>query len=134
MGDAYEYLMKNFASESGKSKGQFYTPAEVSRVMAKVIGIQNAKSSAETLYDPTCGSGSLLLKALAESPIEVTVYGQEKDTATHGLAKMNMILHGIDDADIRHGDTINDPQLKTDDATLRTFNYIVANPPFSLKS
>lgn len=133
MGDAYEYLMKNFATESGKSKGQFYTPAEVSRVMAKVIGIQRAKSANESLYDPTCGSGSLLLKALAEAPVEVTVYGQEKDVATHGLAKMNMILHGIDDADIRQGDTINDPQLKENDA-LRTFDYIVANPPFSTKS
>lgn len=133
MGDAYEYLMKNFATESGKSKGQFYTPAEVSRVMAKVIGIQRAKSANESLYDPTCGSGSLLLKALAGAPVEVTVYGQEKDVATHGLAKMNMILHGIDDADIRQGDTINDPQLKEND-TLRTFDYIVANPPFSTKS
>jgi type I restriction enzyme M protein len=133
MGDAYEYLMKNFATESGKSKGQFYTPAEVSRVMAKVIGIQQAKTADETLYDPTCGSSSLLLKALAEAPLGITVYGQEKDVATHGLAKMNMILHGIDDADIRQGDTINDPQLKEND-NLRTFNYIVANPPFSTKS
>lgn len=133
MGDAYEYLMKNFATESGKSKGQFYTPAEVSRVMAKVIGIQGAKNAKESLYDPTCGSGSLLLKALAEAPVEITVYGQEKDVATHGLAKMNMILHGIDDADIRQGDTINDPQLKENDV-LRTFDYIVANPPFSTKS
>lgn len=115
MGDAYEYLMKNFATESGKSKGQFYTPAEVSRVMAKVIGIQRAKSTNESLYDPTCGSGSLLLKALAEAPVEVTVYGQEKDVATHGLAKMNMILHGEDTSDIRQGDTINDPQFIDDD-------------------
>lgn len=87
----------------------------------------------ELLYDPTCGSGSLLLKSLAEAPVEVTVYGQEKDVTTHGLAKMNMILHGIDDAHIRQGDTINDPQLKENN-TLRTFDYIVANPPFSTKS
>ncbi len=133
MGDAYEYLMKNFATESGKSKGQFYTPAEVSRVMAKVIGIQQAKNADETLYDPTCGSGSLLLKALAEAPIEITVYGQEKDVATHGLAKMNMILHGNDDADIKEGDTINNPQF-VEDGNLKKFNYIVANPPFSTKS
>jgi len=133
MGDAYEYLMKNFATESGKSKGQFYTPAEVSRVMAKVINIQRAKDANETLYDPTCGSGSLLLKALAEAPIGITVYGQEKDVATHGLAKMNMILHGEDDADIKQGDTINDPRF-LDDGALKTFNYIVANPPFSTKS
>ena len=133
MGDAYEYLMKNFATESGKSKGQFYTPAEVSRVMAKVIGIQQAKDASETLYDPTCGSGSLLLKALAEAPVEITIYGQEKDVATHGLAKMNMILHGEDAADIKQGDTINNPQFFDGD-NLKKFNYIVANPPFSTKS
>ncbi len=133
MGDAYEYLMKNFATESGKSKGQFYTPAEVSRVMAKVIGIQRAKDANETLYDPTCGSGSLLLKALNEAPLPITVYGQEKDVATHGLAKMNMILHGEDAADIKEGDTINNPQFFDGD-NLKTFNYIVANPPFSTKS
>jgi type I restriction enzyme M protein len=133
MGDAYEYLMKNFATESGKSKGQFYTPAEVSRVMAKVIGIQRAKDANETLYDPTCGSCSLLLKALSEAPIGITVYGQEKDVATHGLAKMNMILHGEDAADIKEGDTINNPRFFDGD-NLKTFNYIVANPPFSTKS
>lgn len=76
MGDAYEYLMKHFASESGKSKGQFYTPAEVSRIMAKVIGLQNAHGVSTTIYDPTCGSGSLLLRALAETPNGATLYGQ----------------------------------------------------------
>lgn len=136
MGDAYEYLMKNFATESGKSKGQFYTPAEVSRVMAKVIGIQRAKEASESLYDPTCGSGSLLLKAQAEAPLKISIFGQEKDLATSGLAKMNMILHGEDTVDIRYGDTINDPYFKeeNDQNTLKTFDYIVANPPFSTKS
>ena len=134
IGDAYEYLMKNFATESGKSKGQFYTPAEVSRVMAKVIGMSNAKNGKRTtIYDPTCGSGSLLLRAMCETPEGATVYGQEKDNATVGLAKMNMILHNEIYADIKQGDTINDPQFKDDDQ-LKTFDYIVANPPFSTKS
>ena len=134
IGDAYEYLMKNFATESGKSKGQFYTPAEVSRVMAKVIGLSNAKNGKRTtIYDPTCGSGSLLLRAMCETPEGATVYGQEKDNATVGLAKMNMILHNEIYADIKQGDTINDPQFKDDDQ-LKTFDYIVANPPFSTKS
>ena len=134
IGDAYEYLMKNFATESGKSKGQFYTPAEVSRVMAKVIGLSNAKNGKRTtIYDPTCGSGSLLLRAMCEIPDGATIYGQEKDNATVGLAKMNMILHGEIYADIKQGDTINDPQFKEEDQ-LKTFDYIVANPPFSTKS
>lgn len=134
IGDAYEYLMKNFASESGKSKGQFYTPAEVSRVMAKVIGLSNAKNGKRTtIYDPTCGSGSLLLRAMCETPEGATIYGQEKDNATVGLAKMNMILHNEIYADIKQGDTINDPQFKENDQ-LKTFDYIVANPPFSTKS
>ena len=135
IGDAYEYLMKNFATESGKSKGQFYTPAEVSRVMAKVIGLNNAKNGKRTtIYDPTCGSGSLLLRAMYETPEGASVYGQEKDNATVGLAKMNMILHNEIYADIKQGDTINDPQFKSDDSQLKTFDYIVANPPFSTKS
>ena len=134
IGDAYEYLMKNFATESGKSKGQFYTPAEVSRVMAEVIGLGNAKNGRKTtIYDPTCGSGSLLLRAMCETPGGATLYGQEKDNATVGLAKMNMILHNEIYADIRQGDTINDPQFKEGDQ-LKTFDYIVANPPFSTKS
>lgn len=134
IGDAYEYLMKNFATESGKSKGQFYTPAEVSRVMAKVVGLSNAKNGRKTtIYDPTCGSGSLLLRAMCETPDGATIYGQEKDNATVGLAKMNMILHNEIYADIKQGDTINDPQFKDDDQ-LKTFDYIVANPPFSTKS
>ena len=134
IGDAYEYLMKNFATESGKSKGQFYTPGEVSRVMAKVIGLNKTKKGKKTtIYDPTCGSGSLLLRAMCETPEGATVYGQEMDNATVGLAKMNMILHNEIYADIKQGDTINDPQFKDDDQ-LKTFDYIVANPPFSTKS
>ena len=82
LGDAYEYLMRHFATESGKSKGQFYTPAEVSRIMAKVIGIGSDTRLDHAIYDPTCGSGSLLLKAADEAPSGITIYGQEKDNAT----------------------------------------------------
>ncbi|MCK4259330.1 MAG: type I restriction-modification system subunit M [Halanaerobiales bacterium] len=134
IGDAYEYLMRHFATESGKSKGQFYTPAEVSRIMAKVIGIDKAKSQDQTIYDPTCGSGSLLLKAADEAPVKVTIYGQEKDVATVGLAKMNMILHGNEFPDIRQGDTLSSPDFKDKDGQLKTFDFAVANPPFSTKA
>ena len=133
IGDAYEYLMKNFARESGKSKGQFYTPAEVSRVMAKVIELGKSQSASTTIYDPTCGSGSLLLRAMAETPNGATLYGQEINNATVALAKMNMILHGEQFAEIKQGDTINAPQYKDELDNLQTFDFIVANPPFSKK-
>ena len=133
LGDAYEYLMRHFATESGKSKGQFYTPAEVSRVIAQIIGIHNAETSASTtVYDPTCGSGSLLLKVSDEAATEVTIYGQEKDAATSGLARMNMILHNNPIALIMQGNTLTDPKFKDGD-NLKTFDYVVANPPFSDK-
>jgi type I restriction enzyme M protein len=132
LGDAYEYLMRHFATESGKSKGQFYTPAEVSRIMAKIIGIHEAKTSAATtVCDPTCGSGSLLLKVGDEATSKVTLYGQEKDAATSGLARMNMILHNNPTALIKQGNTFTDPFKDGD--TLKTFDYVVANPPFSDK-
>lgn len=134
LGDAYEYLMKHFATESGKSKGQFYTPAEVSRIMAKVIGIEKAESHNTTLYDPTSGSGSLLLKAADETQRGVTIYGQEKDNATVALAKMNMILHGNEMAEIVQGDTLSSPEFKEKDGSLKKFDFAVANPPFSTKS
>lgn len=134
LGDAYEYLMRHFATESGKSKGQFYTPAEVSRIMAKVIGVKDANSTAQTIYDPTCGSGSLLLKAADEAPIKITIYGQEKDVATVALAKMNMILHGNEVAEVVQGDTISSPEFKDNNGKLKTFDFAVANPPFSTKS
>ena len=133
LGDAYEYLMRHFATESGKSKGQFYTPAEVSRIIAQIIGIHDAKTSASTtVYDPTCGSGSLLLKVGDEAATPVTLYGQEKDAATSGLARMNMILHNNPTALIVQGNTLADPKFKDGD-TLKTFDYVVANPPFSDK-
>ena len=133
LGDAYEYLMRHFATESGKSKGQFYTPAEVSRIMAQIIGIgQRPTSNATTVYDPTCGSGSLLLKVGEAASADVTLYGQEKDAATSGLARMNMILHNNPGALIAQGNTLADPAFKSGDA-LKTFDYVVANPPFSDK-
>jgi len=135
LGDAYEYLMKHFAVQSGKSKGQFYTPAEVSRIIAKVIGANKAKSRSNTVYDPTCGSGSLLLKIAAETPHGITINGQELDSATAALAIMNMWLHGQPDSDIRKGkSTLSSPLFVERDGSLKTFDYVVANPPFAYKS
>lgn len=133
LGDAYEYLMRHFATEAGKSKGQFYTPAEVSKVVAQVVGIGSETRQDETVYDPACGSGSLLLKAADEAPRGMTIYGQEKDNDTWALAKMNMILHDNEIADIQKGDTLTSPKFKQNDR-LRTFDYVVMNPPFSVKS
>ncbi|MDP2318223.1 MAG: N-6 DNA methylase [Acidobacteriota bacterium] len=134
LGDAYEYLMRHFATESGKSKGQFYTPSEVSRVIAQVIGIspQNTKAST-TAHDPTCGSGSLLLKVAAQAGKQITLEGQEKDVTTAGLARMNMILHDFPTANVQQGDTLASPKFK-DGEQLRTYDYVVANPPFSDKA
>lgn len=134
LGDAYEYLMRNFATESGKSKGQFYTPAEVSRVMAQIVGAGRATSQEQTVYDPTCGSGSLLIKVADEAPRGLTIYGQEMDNATAGLARMNMILHGHETAEIWQGNTLADPHWKTPDGRLKTHDFVVANPPFSQKN
>ncbi len=133
LGDAYEYLMRHFATESGKSKGQFYTPAEVSRVIAKVIGINKAKSSKECIYDPTCGSGSLLLKAADEAPVKVTIYGQEMDNATAALAKMNMFLHDNPTAEIQQDNSLANPHFLENNG-LKLFDFVVANPPFSSKA
>jgi type I restriction enzyme M protein len=133
LGDAYEYLMRHFATQSGKSKGQFYTPSEVSRVIAQVIGISPETAvAATTAYDPTCGSGSLLLKVAAEAGKHITLEGQEKDVTTAGLARMNMILHDFPTANIVNGNTLANPKFKDGDQ-LRTYDYVVANPPFSDK-
>lgn len=134
LGDAYEYLMKNFAAESGKSKGQFYTPAEVSRIIAMVLEMGEFERASNTIYDPACGSGSLLLRALGETPRQnLSIYGQEKDATTASLAKLNMLLHGITTAEIKVGDTLNDPKFKSS-THLKTFDIGVANPPFSMKN
>ncbi len=134
LGDAYEYLMKHFAVESGKSKGQFYTPAEVSRIMSKVIDVNKATTKSHTVYDPACGSGSLLLKVADEAPADITIYGQELDNATAGLAVLNMWLHGKPTADIKKGQSTLSTPLFTDKGELKPFDYVVANPPFSYKS
>ncbi len=134
LGDAYEYLMRHFATESGKSKGQFYTPAEVSRIMAKVIGIGPDTRQNHTIYDPACGSGSLLLKAADEAPNEISIYGQEKDIATYALVRMNMFLHGNPTAVIWQGNTLSTPHFKNQNSGLKTFDFAVANPPFSDKA
>jgi len=134
LGDAYEYLMRHFATESGKSKGQFYTPAEVSRILARVVGITSETRQDETVYDPTCGSGSLLLKVVEVAPRGLTIYGQEMDNATTALARMNMILHDYPTADIRKDNTLSAPYWKNTDGSLKTFDFAVANPPFSYKS
>ena len=134
LGDAYEYLMRHFATESGKSKGQFYTPAEVSRIMAQVVGIGADTRQDQTIYDPTCGSGSLLLKAADEAPHGISVYGQEMDNATWALARMNMILHGHPTAELWRGNTLAAPYFKSKDNSLKTFDFAVANPPFSAKA
>jgi type I restriction enzyme M protein len=139
LGDAYEYLMRHFATDSGKSKGQFYTPAEVSRIMARVIGIGSATSASQTIYDPTCGSGSLLLKAHDEAKgatgHDLALYGQEMDNATKALARMNMILHDCPTAEIWQDNTLSTPHFKdAKTGALKTFDFAVANPPFSTKA
>ncbi|WP_407356519.1 type I restriction-modification system subunit M [Methanolobus sp. WCC5] len=134
LGDAYEYLMRHFATESGKSKGQFYTPSEVSRVISKVIGIKRDTRQDQTIYDPTCGSGSLLLNGAYEAPRGLTIYGQEKDNSTAGLARMNMILHDNPTAEIWQDNTLSTPHFKNPDGGIKTFDFVVANPPFSDKA
>ncbi len=139
LGDAYEYLMRHFATESGKSKGQFYTPAEVSRIMAQVIGVGSATSGKQTIHDPTCGSGSLLLRAHDEAKQatghDLSLYGQEMDNATKALAKMNLILHDCPTGEVWQDNTLAAPHF-TDEKTgaLKTFDFVVANPPFSSKA
>ncbi len=140
LGDAYEYLMRHFATESGKSKGQFYTPAEVSRVMAQVIELGRATDSRQSIFDPTCGSGSLLLKAHDEAKsrtgLDLALYGQEMDNATAALSRMNMVLHDCPTAEIWRDNTLANPHFlnPTNKTSLQTFDYVVANPPFSTKA
>ncbi|RJW38497.1 SAM-dependent DNA methyltransferase [Lachnospiraceae bacterium TF09-5] len=136
IGDAYEYLMRKFATESGKSKGQFYTPAEVSRILANVVGISRCTDTSATVCDPACGSGSLLIRAIDAAPFPIMGYGQEKESTTAGLAKMNAVLHRKAEITIKSGNTFSNPQYldKSDNSVLERFDYIVANPPFSMKN
>ncbi|MGI9526700.1 MAG: type I restriction-modification system subunit M, partial [Weeksellaceae bacterium] len=130
IGDAYEYLISNFASDAGKKAGEFFTPSEVSLLLAKLTkGEEGA-----TIYDPTCGSGSLLIKAAQQiGSKNVALYGQEVNGSTWALAVMNMFLHGFDNAKIRWGDTIRNPRHTESATSLSKFDVVVANPPFSLK-
>lgn len=134
LGDAYEYLMRHFATESGKSKGQFYTPSEVSHLLAQVVGITHKTRQDQTVYDPTCGSGSLLLKVAEQAPAGLSIYGQEMDNATSALARMNMILHNNPTAEIWQDNTLAAPHWLEENGSLKRFDFAVANPPFSYKS
>jgi len=128
VGNAYQYMIGLFASDAGKKGGEFYTPAEVSEVLARLV----KPKENDRIYDPTCGSGSLLLKVAKQVPNgKIAIYGQERNGATHSLALMNMYLHGIDDANIEWGDTLANP-LHLENGKLMKYQVIVANPPFSL--
>jgi len=128
IGDAYEYLISRFAADAGKKAGEFYTPGEVSILLAKLV----APNPGERICDPTCGSGSLLVKCAREvGSRDYSIYGQEAISGTWSLCKMNMFLHDINDARIEWGDTLLDPKLLEDDKLMR-FEVVVANPPFSL--
>jgi len=128
IGNAYEYLIGKFASGAGKKGGEFYTPPEVSVLLAKLL----APKSGETIYDPTCGSGSLLIRMAQQvADGNYALFGQEANGQTWALCKMNMFLHGVDNARIEWGDTLNSPKL-LDGKSIRRFDVVVANPPFSL--
>lgn len=128
IGDAYEYMIANFASDAGKKGGEFFTPSQVSELLSRLV----KPTENDRIYDPTCGSGGLLLKAYKKVPNKkVAIYGQEKNAQTWALATMNMFLHGVDDAKIWNGDTLSNP-LNLEDDKLMKFQVVVANPPFSL--
>lgn len=128
IGNAYQYMIEQFASDAGKKGGEFYTPTMASELLARLVKPEEN----DRIYDPTCGSGSLLIRVAKQVPNnKVAIYGQERNGATHSLALMNMYLHGIDDANIEWGDTLANP-LHLEDGKLMKFQKIVANPPFSL--
>lgn len=137
LGDAYEYLIKQFAADAGKKGGEFYTPREVEKV---IIGILKPHQK-DHIYDPTAGSGGFLLEAydyLKQKSGEkiaktLYLYGQELNISTFAIARINMFLHGLDSADIRRGDTIANPQFLTQNGNLQTFDICVANPPYAIK-
>lgn len=131
IGDAYEYLMRNFASLAGKDKGQFYTPTEISRLMALLIGIDKDDRPMVSAYDPTCGSGSLLLRVRAAAKHNVSLDGQDIDPANIELSYMNMVIHGCETPNILQGDTLNSPKHVVN-GKLQTYDYVVSNPKFSL--
>ncbi|MDN7125213.1 SAM-dependent DNA methyltransferase [Pseudidiomarina sp. 1APP75-32.1] len=137
LGNAYEYLIKQFADDGGKRGGEFYTPKEVVRLMVECLEIDEGMS----VYDPTCGSGGMLLEAYrsverhGKNPRSLSLFGQERNLNTWAICQMNLFLHDIDDADVRRGDTLREPKhlVNDDSKALRSFDRVIANPPFSLK-
>ena len=128
IGNTYEYLISHFASDSGKKGGEFYTPGEVAILLAKLL----QPKSGERICDPACGSGSLLIRMTTDiKDHNFSLYGQESNGSTWALCKMNMFLHGIDNARVEWGDTLNNPKLIENDSLMK-FDIVVANPPFSL--
>ncbi len=136
LGNAYEYLLKNFADESGKKAGEFFTPRAVVRLMVQLLDPKEG----ESIYDPTCGSGGMLVESVnqvrahGQDPRTLRLYGQEVQATTAAIARMNLYLHDIETFRVARGDTLRDPKLKRSDGSLQRFDMIVANPPFSLKS
>ncbi|MCH3963052.1 MAG: type I restriction-modification system subunit M [Clostridium sp.] len=135
LGDAYQYLIKKFADEGGAKGGEFYTPTEVVKVMVNLLKPEEG----DKIYDPTCGSGGMLIQSIeyikeqGENYKNVYLYGQEINLSTWAICKMNMLLHGVKEADIQKGDTIRDPK-HTEGGVLKSFDKVIANPPFSLKN
>jgi type I restriction enzyme M protein len=137
LGNAYEYLIKQFADDGGQRGGEFYTPKEVVRLMVECLNISDGMS----VYDPTCGSGGMLLEAYraversGKNPRSLSLYGQERNLNTWAICQMNLFLHDIDDADVRRGDTLREPKHLVSEGSraLRSFDRVIANPPFSLK-
>lgn len=137
LGDAYEYLIKQFAADAGKKGGEFYTPREVERVIIKIL----KPHEKDHIYDPTCGSGGFLLEAFhyvrekfgERATKKLYLYGQEMNLGTYAIAKINMFLHGLDGADIRREDTLKEPLFRDDLGNLKTFDICIANPPYSIK-
>ena len=136
LGDAYEYLIAKFADDAGKKGGEFYTPKEVVRLMVEILQPKENM----TVYDPTCGSGGMLLECMHhmtredKDPDQLSLFGQEKNLNTWAICKMSLFLHDVDDAFIKRGDTLRDPQHKNPDSSLKQFDIVLANPPFSLKN
>lgn len=134
LGAAYEYLLRQFADESGKKAGEFFTPRAVVRLLVKILEPQ----AGETIYDPACGSGGMLVEAIGEvrenggDPRTLRLFGQEVNLTTAAIARMNLFLHEIEDFSILRGDTLRDPLFRTPAGDLRRFDVVIANPPFSL--
>ena len=136
LGNAYEYLLKQFADESGKKAGEFFTPRSVVRLLTRILDPQPT----DTVYDPACGSGGMLVEAANEvlesggSLRQMRFYGQEVNLTTAAIARMNLFLHDVEDVVIRRGDTLRDPKFLDERGRLQRFDVVITNPPFSLKN